>query len=255
MGVQINLKWRWDGAQWQLEWWIIWPSFPPSPSSIARAAVTATWTSLHCSFPRRSGCEGPGRSGSERRRRPRTSCRCSWPQNCGSAIHCWGWAVGWRSPGGGTWSCCWLAVFPTLRLLGNARFIRSCHQDHAKPALFGKCYSIRSLGGSPWSLAANAPLRFPRARWPQRGIKCGRKIYKWSQSWRWLPLEWWKPVWAIQVHSEWHHLYIVFNIDHEENRSICVFPENFIDLDVMCSEWVSSGVPSYKFLALTDLSR
>lgn len=255
MGVQINFKWRVNGAHWQLEWLIIWPSFLPFLSSIARAATTVPLTSLRCSCLRRSGCEGPARIGSGRRRRLRTSCRCSWQRSFGWATRCLGWEADWRSLGGGTWSCCWLAACPPSRPLGKARFLRSCHQDHAKPALSAKCCSLRSSKGSPWSLWAGAPLRFPQAQWPRLVIQCGRRIYKWSRSWHWLPLGWWKPVWAIRVHSEWYHSYIVLDINDEEDRSVGVFSENFVDLDIMCAEWVSSSVPAHKFLTLTDLNR
>ena len=45
----------------------------------------------------------------------------------------------------------------------------------------------------------------------------------------------------------------MLDIDDKEDRSIGVFSENFVDLDVVGAEWLTGGVPPDKFLFLTDL--
>ena len=45
----------------------------------------------------------------------------------------------------------------------------------------------------------------------------------------------------------------MLNIYDQEDRSIGVFSKNFIDFNIMGFKAVSSGVPSHKFLLLTDL--
>jgi hypothetical protein len=50
-------------------------------------------------------------------------------------------------------------------------------------------------------------------------------------------------------------VYAVFDVDDEEDGSICVFPEDLIDLNIVGFEGVSSGVPSDKFFFLADLHR
>lgn len=47
----------------------------------------------------------------------------------------------------------------------------------------------------------------------------------------------------------------MLDIDHEEGGSVSVFPENFIDLNIVCLERLSGGVPPDELLFLTDLSR
>ena len=48
-------------------------------------------------------------------------------------------------------------------------------------------------------------------------------------------------------------LYIVFDIDDEEDRPVRVLSEDLVDLDIVGLEGVTSCVPSHKFLLLTDL--
>lgn len=47
----------------------------------------------------------------------------------------------------------------------------------------------------------------------------------------------------------------MFDIDDEEDGSICVFSEDLIDLNIVGFEGVSGGVPSHKFFFLADLHR
>ena len=47
----------------------------------------------------------------------------------------------------------------------------------------------------------------------------------------------------------------MFDVDDEEDGSICVFLEDLIDLNIVGFEGVSSGVPSDKFFFLADLHR
>lgn len=47
----------------------------------------------------------------------------------------------------------------------------------------------------------------------------------------------------------------MFDIDDEEDGSICVFSEDLIYLNIVGFEGVSGGVPSHKFFFLADLHR
>lgn len=60
---------------------------------------------------------------------------------------------------------------------------------------------------------------------------------------------------ATRVRSDYQTRYTVFDIYDEEERPISVFPENFIDLNIMCLKRLSGGVPPDELFFLTDLSR
>jgi len=46
----------------------------------------------------------------------------------------------------------------------------------------------------------------------------------------------------------------MLDIDNQENRSISILAEDLVNLNVMSLEGIPSGIPSNKFLALTDLN-
>lgn len=48
-------------------------------------------------------------------------------------------------------------------------------------------------------------------------------------------------------------MYVVLDVDHQEDGAVGVLAEHLIDLNVMRFEGISSGIPPYEFLALTDL--
>jgi hypothetical protein len=45
----------------------------------------------------------------------------------------------------------------------------------------------------------------------------------------------------------------VFDIHHQKDWAVGVLAEYLIDLNIMCFERISSGIPPYEFLSLTDL--
>ena len=47
----------------------------------------------------------------------------------------------------------------------------------------------------------------------------------------------------------------MLNINNQEDGSVGVFPENFVDLKIMGLERLAGGVPPYELLFLTDLNR
>lgn len=47
----------------------------------------------------------------------------------------------------------------------------------------------------------------------------------------------------------------MLNINNQEDGSVGVFPENFVDLKIMGLERLAGGVPPDELLFLTDLNR
>lgn len=49
-------------------------------------------------------------------------------------------------------------------------------------------------------------------------------------------------------------MYIMLDINHQEDRSVCILAEDLVDLNIVSLEGIARGVPAHKFLLVADLN-